>query len=142
MKTKSLRKEDVVHDWYVADATDQVLGRFASKIADKLRGKDKATYTPHVDGGDFVIVLNARKIKVTGNKAHNKSYFSHSLYPGGLKIKSFKQMQTNKPTEIIRLAVKGMLPKNKLSNVIIKKLKIYSGSEHPHDSQKPKKWKI
>ena len=128
MKTFNLKSTEVVRDWVVFDASDKVLGRFATKIADKLRGKDKPTYTPHVDGGDFVVVINADKVKVTGNKAEQKKYYKHSLYPGGLKEKSYKELLESSPERIIENAVKGMLPKNKLGKSIIKKLKIYSGS--------------
>jgi len=140
MKTFSLKNTEVVRDWVVFDASDKVLGRFATKIADKLRGKDKPTFTPHVDGGDFVVVINADKVKVTGNKADQKKYYKHSLYPGGLKEKSYKEVFENNPERIIENAVKGMLPKNKLGKLIIKKLKVYSGSEHPHESQNPIEW--
>ena len=140
MKTFSLKSTEVVRDWVVFDASDKVLGRFATKIADKLRGKDKPTYTPHVDGGDFVVVINANKVKVTGNKAEQKKYYKHSLYPGGLKEKSYKELLESNPERIIENAVKGMLPKNKLGKSIIKKLKIYSGSNHPHESQNPSEW--
>ena len=140
MKTFSLKSTEVVRDWVVFDASDKVLGRFATKIADKLRGKDKPTYTPHVDGGDFVVVINADKVKVTGNKAEQKKYYKHSLYPGGLKEKSYKELLESSPERIIENAVKGMLPKNKLGKSIIKKLKIYSGSNHPHESQNPIEW--
>ena len=142
MKTQSFRKEDTQHKWVIVDATDKILGRLASKIADKLRGKDKPVFTPHVDCGDFVVVVNAEKIKVTGNKFEDKKYYTHSLYPGGLKTKTFKDMNATKPEKVIELAVKGMLPKNKLSNQIIKKLKIYAGSEHPHEAQQPQNWEI
>ena len=140
MKTFSLKSTEVVRDWVVFDASDKVLGRFATKIADKLRGKDKPTFTPHVDGGDFVVVINADKVKVTGNKAEQKKYYKHSLYPGGLKEKSYKEVLESTPERIIENAVKGMLPKNKLGKSIIKKLKVYSGSEHPHESQNPSVW--
>jgi len=142
MKTQSFRKEDTQHNWVIVDATDKILGRLASKIADKLRGKDKPIFTPHVDCGDFVVVVNAEKIRVTGNKFEDKKYYTHSLYPGGLKTKTFKDMNATKPEKVIELAVKGMLPKNKLSNQIIKKLKIYAGSEHPHEAQQPQNWEI
>ena len=142
MKTQSFKKEDTQHNWVIVDATDKVLGRLASKIADKLRGKDKPIFTPHVDCGDFVVVVNAEKIKVTGNKFEDKKYYSHSSYPGGLKTKTFKDMNSTKPERVIELAVKGMLPKNKLSNQIIKKLKIYAGTEHPHEAQQPENWDI
>ena len=140
MKTFSLKNTEVVRDWVIFDASDKILGRFATKIADKLRGKDKPTFTPHVDGGDFVVVINADKVKVTGNKAEQKKYYKHSLYPGGLKEKSYKEVLESTPERIIENAVKGMLPKNKLGKSIIKKLKVYSGSEHPHESQNPSVW--
>ena len=140
MKTFSLKNTEVARDWVVFDASDKVLGRFATKIADKLRGKDKPTFTPHVDGGDFVVVINADKIKVTGNKVDQKKYYKHSLYPGGLKEKSYKEILESNPERIVENAVKGMLPKNKLGKSIIKKLKVYSGSEHPHESQNPSVW--
>ena len=140
MKTFSLKNTDVSIDWVLFDASGKILGRFATKIADKLRGKDKPTFTPHVDGGDFVVVINADKVKVTGNKAEQKKYYKHSLYPGGLKEKSYKEVLESTPERIIENAVKGMLPKNKLGKSIIKKLKVYSGSEHPHESQNPSVW--
>ena len=140
MKTFSLKNTEVSRDWVIFDASDKILGRFATKIADKLRGKDKPTFTPHVDGGDFVVVINADKVKVTGNKAEQKKYYKHSLYPGGLKEKSYKEVLESTPERIIENAVKGMLPKNKLGKSIIKKLKVYSGSEHPHESQNPSVW--
>ena len=142
MKTQSFKKEDTQHNWVIVDATDKVLGRLASKIADKLRGKDKPIFTPHVDCGDFVVVVNAEKIKVTGNKFEDKKYYTHSQYPGGLKTKTFKDLNSTKPERVIELAVRGMLPKNKLSNQIIKKLKIYAGTEHPHEAQQPENWDI
>ena len=140
MKTFSLKNTEVSRDWVLFDASDKILGRFATKIADKLRGKDKPTFTPHVDSGDFVVVINADKVKVTGNKAEQKKYYKHSLYPGGLQEKSYKEVLESTPERIIENAVKGMLPKNKLGKSIIKKLKVYSGSEHPHESQNPSVW--
>ena len=140
MKTYSLKKEDVSRQWLVIDATDKVLGRVATKIADKIRGKDKPSYTPHIDGGDYVIVVNAEKIRVTGSKYENKKYYTHSLYPGGLKTKTFRELNENNPERIIEEAVKGMLPKNKLGKAIFKKLKVFSGPNHDHESQKPKEW--
>ena len=140
MKTYSLKKEEVNRDWFVLDVTDMVLGRVATKIADRIRGKDKPTFTPHTDGGDYVIVINAEKIKVTGSKYENKKYYSHSLYPGGLKTKTFKELVDKNPERIIEEAVKGMLPKNKLGKAIFKKLKVFSGPRHDHDSQQPKEW--
>ena len=140
MKTFSLKNTEVSRDWVVFDASDRVLGRFATKIADKLRGKDKPTFTPHVDGGDFVVVINAEKVKVTGKKSDQKKYYKHSLYPGGLKEKSYQEVLNNNPERIIENAVRGMLPKNKLGKSIFKKLKVYRGSEHPHESQNPTVW--
>lgn len=140
MKTYSLKNAEVTRGWVIFDASGKVLGRFATKIADRLRGKDKPTFTPHVDGGDFVIVINAEKLKVTGNKSEQKKYYKHSLYPGGLKETSYKEVLESNPERIVENAVKGMLPKNKLGKSIIKKLKVYSGSEHPHESQNPIEW--
>ena len=140
MKTFSLKNTEVTRNWVVFDASDRVLGRFATKIADKLRGKDKPTFTPHVDGGDFVVVINAEKVKVTGKKSDQKKYYKHSLYPGGLKEKSYQGVLNNNPERIIENAVKGMLPKNKLGKSMFKKLKVYRGSEHPHESQNPTVW--
>jgi len=142
MKTYSLKKEDVVREWFVLDVTDKVLGRVATKIADRIRGKDKPTFTPHTDGGDYVIVVNAEKIKVTGSKFSDKKYYTHSLYPGGLKTQTFRELQEKNPEKIIEEAVKGMLPKNKLGKSMIKKLKVFRGPSHDHDSQQPKEWKI
>ena len=140
MKTFSLKNTEVTRNWVVFDASDRILGRFATKIADKLRGKDKPTFTPHVDGGDFVVVINAEKVKVTGKKSDQKKYYKHSLYPGGLIEKSYKEVLNNNPERIIENAVKGMLPKNKLGKSMFKKLKVYRGSEHPHESQNPTVW--
>ena len=140
MKTYSLKKEEVHRNWFVVDATDRVLGRVATKIADKIRGKDKPTFTPHTDGGDYVIVINAEKIKVTGSKFNNKMYYRHSLYPGGLKSQSFKELNQKNPERVIEEAVKGMLPKNKLGKSMIKKLKVFQGPNHDHESQQPIEW--
>jgi len=140
MKTFSLKKENVNRDWFVIDVADMVLGRVATKIADRIRGKDKPTYTPHTDGGDYVVVINAEKIRVTGSKFENKKYYSHSLYPGGLKTKTFRELNEKNPEKIIEEAVKGMLPKNKLGKSIIKKLKVFRGPSHDHESQQPKEW--
>jgi len=142
MKTYSLKKEDVVREWFVLDVTDKVLGRVATKIADRIRGKDKPTFTPHTDGGDYVIVVNAEKIKVTGSKFSDKKYYTHSLYPGGLKTQTFRELHEKNPEKIIEEAVKGMLPKNKLGKTMIKKLKVFKGPSHDHDSQQPKEWKL
>ena len=140
MKTYSLKKEEVKRNWFVVDATDRVLGRVATKIADKIRGKDKPSFTPHTDGGDDVIVINAEKIKVTGSKFNNKIYYRHSLYPGGLKSQTFKELIEKNPERVIEEAVKGMLPKNKLGKSIIKKLKVFQGPNHNHESQQPAEW--
>ena len=140
MKTFALKKEEVQRQWYVIDASDKVLGRLATKVADRIRGKDKPTFTPHTDGGDYVIVINAENIKVTGNKFNDKKYYKHSLYPGGLKTKTFREVIEKNPERIIEDAVKGMLPKNKLGKSMIKKLKVFSGSEHGHESQQPIEW--
>ena len=140
MKTYSQKKENVERNWFVLDATDRILGRVATKIADRIRGKDKPTFTPHTDGGDYVIVVNAEKIKVTGSKFDKKMYYRHSLYPGGLKSQSFKELNEKNPERIIEEAVKGMLPKNKLGKSIIKKLKVFQGPNHSHESQKPIEW--
>ena len=139
-KTKSLKKEDAKKEWLLVDASNETLGRFSSKVAKILRGKHKPSFTPHVDCGDYVVVINAEKIRVTGKKFDEKKYFTHSLYPGGLKSKSFKDVIKNKPEYIIEEAVKGMLPKNKLGKKIFKKLKVYKDDNHPHESQEPKKW--
>ena len=140
MKTYSLKKEEVQRNWFVVDATDRVLGRVATKIADKIGGKDKPSFTPHTDGGDYVIVINAEKIKVTGSKYNNKIYYRHSLYPGGLKSQTFKELIEKNPERVIEEAVKGMLPKNKLGKSIIKKLKVFQGPNHNHESQQPAEW--
>ena len=140
MKTYSLKKEEVQRNCFVVDATDRVLGRVATKIADKIRGKDKTSFTPHTDGGDYVIVINAEKIKVTGSKFNNKIYYRHSLYPGGLKSQTFKELIEKNPERVIEEAVKGMLPKNKLGKSIIKKLKVFQGPNHNHESQQPAEW--
>jgi len=138
MKTYSAKKGEITREWYVVDAEGQILGRLATQIADRLRGKGKPGYTPHVDTGDFVVVVNADKIAVTGTKLDSKMYYRHSGYPGGLKQRSLREQLERRPTEVIRKAVKGMLPKNKLANQQITKLKIYAGPEHPHDAQEPK----
>ena len=138
-KTMSLRKEDAqsARKWYVANADDQVLGRLASRVATILRGKHKPTYTPHVDGGDHVIIVNAEKILLTGRKKTDKLYYRHSGYPGGIKVETAEEMLENHPERIIQNAVKGMLPKNPLGRSMLKKLRVYAGSEHQHEAQKP-----
>jgi len=136
-KTFNMRKEDVVRQWFVVDATDQVLGRLAVKIARILQGKHKPEYTPHVDTGDFVIVLNAGKIRLTGKKAQQKMYYRHSGYMGHLKEIPFAKMIQKKPTDVLRLAVRRMLPKTRLGRQMLSKMKIYAGGEHPHAAQRP-----
>lgn len=138
MKTFSAKPHEVQRDWYVVDATDKVLGRLASQIALRLRGKHKATYTPHVDTGDYIIVTNVEKLVVTGNKAQNKLYHRHSGYPGGISTTNFEKMQARFPGRALEKAVKGMLPKGPLGYQMIKKLKYYAGENHPHSAQQPK----
>ncbi len=138
MKTFSAKSHEVEREWYVVDATDLVLGRLASNIAHRLRGKHKTIYTPHVDTGDYIIVINAEKMKVTGNKATDKEYHTHSGYPGGLSTTTFSKMQDRFPGRALEKAVKGMLPKGPLGYAMIKKLKVYAGAEHEHAAQQPK----
>jgi large subunit ribosomal protein L13 len=138
MKTYSAKPGEVTREWYLVDAEGKTLGRLATQIADTLRGKLKPQYTPHVDTGDFVIVVNAEKIQVTGNKLDQKRYYRHSGYPGGLRSRTLREQLERRPTEVLRVAVKGMLPKNRLARQQITKLKIYAGSEHPHEAQNPK----
>ena len=138
MKTFSAKPAEVQHEWFVLDATDKVLGRVASEVALRLRGKHKAIYTPHVDTGDFIIVVNADKIRVTGNKAEDKIYYRHSGFPGGIYATKFKDMQARHPGRALEKAVKGMLPKGPLGYAMIKKLKVYAGASHPHTAQQPK----
>ena len=138
MKTFSAKKEEVVHDWFQVDAETETLGHLASKIAHILRGKHKPIYTPHVDTGDFIVVTNADKIKLTGNKVQDKQYYRHSGYPGGIKSMNAEEMLEKKPEMVIMKAVRGMLPKNRLGRQMIKKLKIYAGKDHPHMAQQPK----
>ena len=137
MKTYSAKAGEITRDWYVVDAEGQTLGRLATQIADRLRGKNKPQYTPHVDTGDFVIVVNAEKIAVTGKKLDQKRYYRHSGYPGGLRSRTLREQLDRQPTEVLRKAVKGMLPRNRLSRAQITKLKIYAGPEHPHEAQAP-----
>ena len=132
------RKEDVQREWFIVDATGKTLGRLATEIAKVLMGKHKPTYTPHVDGGDFVVVINAEKVFVTGKKLTDKIYYKHTGYMGHLKETTLKEMLEKKPEEVIRLAVRGMLPKNKLRDRRMKRLKVYAGPEHPHKAQNPK----
>ena len=135
------RKEDVVRDWWVIDAEGENLGRLATKVATVLRGKHKPTYTPHIDGGDYVIVINASKVNLTGNKLDDKIYYNHSGYTGGLRERTARTMRDNYPVEMVERAVKGMLPKGRLGRQMYKKLFVYTGSEHPHAAQQPKEMK-
>ena len=136
-KTWNAKPAEVERRWYLVDATGQTLGRLATRIADVLRGKDKPEYTPHVDTGDFVIVVNAEKIAVTGKKLDEKIYYRHSGYPGGLRERTLREQLARRPTEVLRGAVKGMMPRNRLARAQLGKLKIYAGSEHPHAAQSP-----
>ncbi len=138
MKTYSAKPGEVTREWYLVDAEGKTLGRLATQIADTLRGKRKPQYTPHIDTGDFVIVVNAEKIHVTGNKLDQKRYYRHSGYPGGLRSRTLREQLDRRPTEVLRVAVKGMLPKNRLARQQITKLKIYAGPGHPHEAQNPK----
>ena len=142
MKTFSAKPHEVNHDWYVIDAEGKTLGRLASEIARRLRGKHKPIYTPHVDTGDYIIVVNADKVHVTGNKATDKIYHHHTGYIGNLKSASFEKMQARAPGRVIELAVKGMLPKNPLGRAMLNKLKVYSGPDHKHAAQQPKPLEI
>ena len=142
MKTYMPKTSDFSRDWYLVDATDVVLGRLASQVAFRLRGKHKPVFAPHMDTGDFIVVVNADKVKVTGRKEEQKQYHRHSGYPGGIKSVTAQKMLENKPEEIIRAAVRGMLPKNRLGRQLIKKLKVYAGPEHPHAAQTPQALKI
>ncbi|NNJ72494.1 MAG: 50S ribosomal protein L13 [Enterobacterales bacterium] len=137
MKTFSAKPESVTRDWFVIDAEGKTLGRLATEIARRLRGKHKAEYTPHVDTGDYIIVVNAEKVQVTGNKASGKIYYSHTGYPGGIREISFEKLQARKPAMIIEKAVKGMLPKNPLGRAMFRKLKVYAGADHGHAAQQP-----
>lgn len=137
MKTYIPKKDDIQRKWYIIDATDKVPGRMATVIANKLRGKDKPIFSPHMDCGDFVIIINAEKVKLTGNKLDSKLYHRHSGFPGGYKNLSAKEMLEKKPTKVMEFAISGMLPKNKLRKIFMEKCKIYVGEEHPHEAQKP-----
>jgi large subunit ribosomal protein L13 len=137
VKTYVAKPSDRQRDWVIVDATGQTLGRLSTRIADALRGKRKPEYTPHVDTGDFVIVVNAEKISVTGNKLADKKYYRHSGYPGGLKVRTLEEQLERRPEEVIRHAVKGMLPRNRLARKQLTKLKVYAGPDHPHVAQKP-----
>ena len=137
MKTLSIKKSDIEKNWWVADAEGQILGRFASKIAQVLRGKHKVNFTPHMDMGDFVVIINADKIQVTGKKETDKTYFRHTGYPGGGKETSLAEFRRKKPERIVENAVKGMLPHNRLGRSILSHLKVYAGADHPHAAQQP-----
>jgi large subunit ribosomal protein L13 len=140
--TKSFRKEDVIRDWWIVDAANMTVGRLSTQIATLLRGKHKPWFTPHVDTGDFVIVINAEKVVLEGKRAEQKEYFRHSGYPGGVKIDTFKELKQKNPAKIVEHSVKGMLPKNRLGRQIYKKLKVYASEEHPHSAQKPKVFEL
>ena len=137
MKTFTLKKEEIEKKWWLIDADGRTLGRLATEVATLLRGKRKPEFTPFIDCGDFVVIVNAEKINVTGKKIEQKKYYSHSGYPGGLKVNTLKELLDKKPEEVIRKAVWGMIPKGKLGRAVYKKLKVYKGPEHPHDAQKP-----
>ena len=142
MKTYSAKPGEITREWYLVDAEGKTLGRLATQIADTLRGKRKPQFTPHVDTGDFVIVVNAEKIQVTGNKLDQKRYYRHSGYPGGLRSRTLREQLDRRPTEVLRVAVKGMLPKNRLARQQITKLKIYAGPAHPHEAQAPQELEL
>jgi len=137
MQTVSIRKEDVVHKWYIVDAENQVLGRLASEVAKILRGKHKPLYTPHVDTGDYVIIINADKVVLTGNKWSQKLYHWHTGYPGGLRQTTAEKLRQRRPERIVEYAVRGMLPKTKLGRAMLRKLKVYAADTHPHRAQQP-----
>ena len=137
-KTKSANNESVIKEWFVVDATNEVLGRLSSKVAQVLRGKNKPSFTPHVDCGDNVIIINAEKVRLTGNKTADKKYIRHTGYPGGQRSETYEHLLRRDPSKVIERSVKGMLPKNRLGNAIFKNLFVYAGSEHPHQAQQPK----
>ena len=142
MKTFTATPANIRHDWYVIDATNKTLGRLASEIARRLRGKHKPEYTPHMDTGDYIVVINARQVRISGNKANNKMYYNHSEYPGGMKSINFAKLIEKKPELIIEKAVKGMLPKGPLGREMFRKLRVYPGAEHKHSAQQPKPLEI
>ena len=142
MKTYTAKPETVKREWLIVDAEGATLGRLATEIAARLRGKHKPEYTPHVDTGDYIVVINADKVPVTGAKAQDKMYYRHTGYPGGLREINFNDLQTRKPGRVVELAVKGMLPKNPLGRAMFTKLKVYAGAEHPHAAQQPKELKV
>lgn len=142
MKTFSAKPHEVRRDWFVVDAAGKVLGRVAAEIAHRLRGKHKPEFTPHVDTGDYIVVVNAEKLRVTGNKAKDKMYHRHTTYPGGIYSTSFEKLQAKHPERVLQKAVKGMLPKGPLGYAMLKKMKVYAGTEHPHAAQQPKPLEI
>ncbi len=137
MKTFTAKPATVTRDWFVVDASDKVLGRLAADIASRLRGKHKPEYTPHVDTGDYIVVINADKLRVTGNKAKDKIYYSHTGFPGGIKSTTFEKLQDKAPGRTLEIAVKGMLPRGPLGRAMLRKLKVYAGDQHPHTAQQP-----
>ncbi|MFZ5722337.1 MAG: 50S ribosomal protein L13 [Pseudomonadota bacterium] len=142
MKTFSAKAHEVKRDWFVIDADGKTLGRMATEIAHRLRGKHKAEYTPHVDTGDYIIVVNAGKIRVTGNKTLDKKYYTHTEYPGGIREETFEKLVARKPERVIEIAVKGMLPHNPLGRAMLRKLKVYAGASHPHTAQQPQELNV
>lgn len=142
MRTFIPKKDDIVQKWWLVDAEGRILGRMATEIADLIRGKKKPQFTSHLDTGDFVVVVNAEKVKVTGRKLEQKKYYTHSLYPGGIKEESLKDLLARKPEEVIKKAVWGMVPKGKLGRALYKKLKVYRGPSHPHEAQNPQEYKF
>jgi len=137
MKTFSAKEATVRRDWFVVDANNKILGRLASEVAKRLRGKHKAEYTPHVDTGDYIVIINAEKIRVTGKKKSDKIYYRHTGYPGGLKTTTLGDLQNKSPEKVLEIAIKGMLPRNPLGREMYRKLKVYAGTEHPHTAQQP-----
>jgi len=142
MKTFSAKAHEVKHDWFIVNASGKVLGRVAAEIATRLRGKHKPEFTPHVDTGDYIVVVNADKLRVTGNKAKDKLYHRHTTYPGGIRTTTFEKMQASHPGRVLEKAVKGMLPKGPLGYAMLRKMKVYAGTEHPHTAQQPKPLEI
>lgn len=142
MKTLSAKPESVTRDWYIVDAADKTLGRLATEIALRLRGKHKVEFTPHVDTGDYIVVINAEKVQVTGKKATDKRYYRHSGYPGGIRSLNFEELIEKAPERVIEFAVKGMMPRGPLGRAMFKKLKVYAGDQHPHSAQQPKELDI
>ena len=142
MKTYSAKPHETRRDWYIVDASDKVLGRLAAALAHRLRGKHKPEFTPHVDTGDYIVVVNAEKLRVTGNKARDKVYYRHSTYPGGIYSTNFSKLQARHPTRVLEMAVKGMLPKGPLGYAMLRKMKVYAGASHPHSAQQPKQLEI